>query len=196
MNSSKDVCHTSHLAFPDEKGKQAARASSWWASDKGINDNQLRNTRSVAMANRFFQKIASDVLEASEKLSARLEDGISAILTGELTASGQPDDPNRVLRRQEDNEGLASSASSGDVGGESDFSSSQAFEETIEMLEGEDAYGGTPLEGIARGVIGDIMANQVRPVPAPGATATAAPRISSCSSYNLVSLCGFFVSSG
>jgi hypothetical protein len=148
------------------------------------------------MANRFFQKIASDVLEASEKLSARLEDGISAILTGELPASGQPNDPNRVVVEHQDNEAQASSVSSDNVGGESDFGSSQAFEETIEMLEGDDAYGGTPLEGIARGVIGDIMANQVRPIPAPGATASAAPRISSCSSYNLVSLCGFFVYSG
>jgi hypothetical protein len=131
--------------------------------DRLCSDNTTRNHR-VAMANRFFQKIASEVLEASEKLSARLEDGISAILTGELPASGQPNAnvPNRVGQASE--EGQASSFSSGGVGDDTaDYGSSQGFEETMEMLDGEDAYGGTPLEGIARGVIGDIMANQVRP---------------------------------
>lgn len=119
------------------------------------------------MANRFFQKIASEVLEASEKLSARLEDGISAIFTGELPASGQPNDPNRV--GQAGDEGQASSFPSGDVGDDTDYGSSRVFEESVEILDGEDAYGGTPLEGIARGVIGDIMSNQVRSLPSTNA---------------------------
>jgi len=35
------------------------------------------------MAERFFSKVANDVLQASEHLSNRLEEGVSAILTGE-----------------------------------------------------------------------------------------------------------------
>jgi hypothetical protein len=147
----------------------------------------------VAMADRFFQKIANDVLEASEKISARLEDGISAIFSGELPASGQPDDPNRAGGQPNDDP--ASSFPSGGVGGDTDYGSSHAFEETIELLEDEEAYGGTPLEGIARGVIGNIMANQVR--PAPIERAAAAPRTSACASCNRIALTAavFFLTS-
>ena len=138
------------------------------------------------MANRFFQKIANDVLEASEKLSARLEDGISAIFTGELPASSQPNDPNLA---GQGNEGQASSVPSEGVGGDTDYGSSQTFEETAGLLDGEDAYGGTPLEGIARGVLGDIMANQVRLSPSANSRRSSA-KSALCSSYSRTSFSG------
>jgi hypothetical protein len=94
------------------------------------------------MAERFFHKIVNDVLEASEKLTVRLEDGITALMTGKLPSQDK---------------GAAPSVSEQASG--ADQASSEVFEDELEML--EEDHGGSPLEGIARSVIGDIMDKQV-----------------------------------
>jgi hypothetical protein len=99
------------------------------------------------MADRFFQKIANDVLEASEKLTARFEEGLTALFTGGLPAAAE----NKEVQPDPD----------GEVP-ESEVYPSSSFEDEVHLLESEGGYGESPLEGIARGVIGSIMDNQVR----------------------------------
>lgn len=90
------------------------------------------------MAEKFFTKVANDVLEASEKLSARLEDGLSAIFAGKLPEAVPGD-------------------SFADPGPDIGMDPSEEF-----LMEEDQLLGGSPLQGIAEGVIGDIMSRQVR----------------------------------
>lgn len=95
------------------------------------------------MAERFFGKIMSDVLDASEKLSNRLEEGLTALFTGEL-----PKIPQDVVPTPPETPPI----------------DSESFEDELGTLE-NDVGGGSPLEGIARSVLGDILDSQVRDVP-------------------------------
>lgn len=87
------------------------------------------------MAESFLTKVANDVLEASEKLSTRLEEGITALVTGEL--------PQAAAREPTSSSSIPSSSEEDMVG---------------EFGEEEE---GSPLLGIAESVIGDIMDQQV-----------------------------------
>jgi hypothetical protein len=105
------------------------------------------------MAERFFQKIANDVLEASEKLTVRLEEGLAALFTGELPPAAA-----------ENKEGpVPPSNLGGGLPKDVDVDPSSLFEEEIHHMESEGDYGESPLEGIARSIIGDFISNnQVR----------------------------------
>jgi hypothetical protein len=99
------------------------------------------------MAERFFTKVANDVLAASEQLSNRLEDGIAAILTGDL-----------ALKQKEGDAGAGSSSGSG--AGSVPPQYEHEFDDQFEIPEEELRH--NPLQGIAESVVGDIMGGQVR----------------------------------
>lgn len=101
----------------------------------------------MAAAERFFTKVANDVLEASEKISTRLEEGLSALMAG---GAGE-------------GAGGGTGADTGTAGGgngrEEDFEILDDAED-IGMMDGAEMKHGSPLEGIAESVMGDIMKNQ------------------------------------
>lgn len=81
----------------------------------------------------YFQRVANDVLKASEEITARMEDGITAML-GDL------------------------SKTAGGGGGATpppEFDGDEGFEIEEEFM-------GSPLNGIADSVLGDLMHNSVR----------------------------------
>lgn len=83
----------------------------------------------------YFQRVANDVLKASEELSAVMEDGISEMFKTKLGGAA-------------DTAGSASETADGEFEGD-DF----------EMIE-EDLMN-NPLQGITEGVLSDLMQNQV-----------------------------------
>jgi hypothetical protein len=92
----------------------------------------------------YYQKLVNDVLEATEQIANRMEDGLSALLTGELPK-------------------LRESGAGAGTGAFSD----QEFEgldddEMLHMSE-EELMRQSPLSGIADSVIGNIMQSQVGP---------------------------------
>lgn len=101
----------------------------------------------------FFSKIANDILKSAEQITARLEDGISVILTGQL--AHQPDN----------SESSTSSSSTShyhrDTGRINDFDVDEddnfTEDEIKEMLRNH------PLQGMADEVLGGIIQNQARP---------------------------------
>jgi hypothetical protein len=95
------------------------------------------------MAERFFTKVANDVLAASEQLSNRLEDGIAAILTGEHAP------------KQQEQGGAGAGSGSGSVPPQE-----HEFDDQFEIPEEELRH--NPLQGIAESVVGGIMGGQVR----------------------------------
>jgi hypothetical protein len=99
------------------------------------------------MAERFFTKVANDVLAASEQLSNRLEDGIAAILTGDL-----------ALKKKEG--GAGADSGSGPGSGSVPPQYEDEFDDQFEIPEEELRH--NPLQGIAESVVGGIMGGQVR----------------------------------
>jgi hypothetical protein len=97
------------------------------------------------MAERFFTKVANDVLAASEQLSNRLEDGIAAILTGDL-----------ALKQKEGGADAGAGAGSGSVPPQYEHE----FDDQFDIPEEELRH--NPLQGIAESVVGGIMGGQVR----------------------------------
>ena len=96
-----------------------------------------------------FEKIANEVLQATERISNSLDDGISLLLNGELAAGG----------------GSPSADSSRDAGAGQEFASGGGEgmnDDELVITEEELAMMGSPLDGIANSVLGDIMAGQVR----------------------------------
>jgi len=82
----------------------------------------------------YFQRLANDVLQASEELSAIMEDGITAMMKGELPkASTPPADP------------------AGDMPGGDEFMDGMIEDELMD----------SPLQGIAESVMGEIMGDAV-----------------------------------
>jgi hypothetical protein len=98
------------------------------------------------MAERFFTKVANDVLAASEQLSNRLDDGISAIFTEHAPKMKQQD-------------GAGAGSGSGSVPPQAD---DFEFDDQFEIEEEELRH--NPLQGMAEKVVGDIMGGQVRDV--------------------------------
>lgn len=113
----------------------------------------------------FFSKIATEVLDAAEKLTNRFEEGLSLIFDASQAASSSS--------QQNDNP-YKSNGGGGDVPHRETLTREQLqatlhgefSEEELQMIENEGMADGdmpaSPLEGMAESVLGDIMANQVR----------------------------------
>jgi hypothetical protein len=86
----------------------------------------------------FLERAANNVLQATEEITNRMEEGISALLTGELPKSTEGEEA-----MPPSNEGIKID--------DDDFDD--------EMIEEE--FMNSPLEGIADSVIGDLMAHSV-----------------------------------
>lgn len=82
----------------------------------------------------IFGKIVNEILQATEHVAARMEEGVSVLLSGKLPGATNEET---------------------DMGGEPIVPS-----EEDDLLMDEDIVG-SPLEGIADSVLGDIMAGQV-----------------------------------
>lgn len=95
-------------------------------------------------AERFFTKVANDVLDATEKLSVRMEEGINAIMTGSLLG---------------DDSSSGSGASDGGFPASAPSLSNDA--DTDDAAFSEEDLMSSPLDGIAESVLSDIMKNQV-----------------------------------
>lgn len=87
----------------------------------------------------YFQRVANDVLKAAEDMSARIEDGLMAMLKGDL--------PNAATNTEG---GSAPPPTADGFAGDEDF-------------EMEDDFMNSPLEGIAGSVLGDLMQNSAKP---------------------------------
>jgi hypothetical protein len=106
------------------------------------------------MAEQFFNRIADDVQKASEQIQARFEEGWSILSKGTLskTHEQQPlQEPNPV----EEN---------ADINWENELDLEGLSEDELrELIESqEDLMEHNPLQGIADGVMGDIMARNVK----------------------------------
>ena len=102
------------------------------------------------MAEQFFNKIADDVVKATESIQARFEEGWSVLSTGELPdsakpSSQQPPQPQMEFELDDiDVEGLS--------------------EEELQQLLAEhqqEMMDHSPLKGIAENVMGNIMSENV-----------------------------------
>ena len=91
------------------------------------------------MSESYFAKLANDILDASEKLTVRLEEGLS-VLWKEMEGS---------------------SPSSASRGGGSTQQQDTASENEFEGWDEAEMGDPSPLQGIAESVMGDIMASQV-----------------------------------
>lgn len=83
----------------------------------------------------LFGKIANEILEATERVAARIEEGISVLSSGKLPGATNEESPM-----------------------DSDSDTIMAQDEGLHM---DDFMDGSPLEGIADSVIGDLMGGQV-----------------------------------
>jgi hypothetical protein len=91
----------------------------------------------------FFGKLANDVFEATEQIAARLEEGLNVLMTGDLPGLEKQESRQEISEpTEEDLENLS--------------------EEEVQDLLRQEMMMNSPLEGIADGVLGDIMKNQVR----------------------------------
>lgn len=95
------------------------------------------------MAERFFTKLTNEVLEATEQVANRMEEGL-----GLLFSSGD------ASKQQEDAGGSAAGPSSG--------GDSIPLGEEDDQAHLEEDLRNNPLQGIADGVMGGIMSGQVR----------------------------------
>lgn len=88
------------------------------------------------MAERFFAKLTNDVLEATEQVANRMEEGLSLIFGGDAKGGG--------------------------IGGElaARATGHQQFDQHEDGL--EEALRDNPLQGIADNIVGGIMGRQVR----------------------------------
>lgn len=93
----------------------------------------------ATMAQQFFEKLSNDVLEATEQIADRMEEGIKLMFAGEGSTNSPTPTP--------------------DTG---DFT----IEEELDDLK-EDGLGDTPLRGIAEEQLKNIMENNVRNNTAP-----------------------------
>ncbi len=91
------------------------------------------------MAQRFFEKLSNDVLEATEQIADRVEEGIKLMFSGEGSSSTPTPSPDAGIPRD-------------------DFT----IEEQQELDDLEDVLGDSPLRGIADEQLKKIMENNVR----------------------------------
>src|SRR5687767_11704096 len=100
-------------------------------------------------AERFFTKIANEVLQATEHVSTRMEEGLTAMLKGEFPKqadSSKNKIPTMDLHERDDD----------------DMNVEDLSEEEIQELIQQEMMRNSPLGGIADGVMGDIMSRNVR----------------------------------
>lgn len=95
----------------------------------------------------FLKNIGNEVVEASEQVATRLEEGLN-ILLGDNADGSPPGDAASSQINMEDLEDL-------DLDG--------LTEEQIQQLIQDQMMEGSPLEGIAESVMGDIMSRNVAP---------------------------------
>ena len=104
----------------------------------------------MSAAEKFFTKVANDVLQASEQLATRMEEGINAILTGNIDGS-----------KSRSGDAVNGGGETGQDSGE--FANSGNGDD-FEIMDDENFDDGSfsPLHNIAENVVGDIMNSQVR----------------------------------
>ena len=100
----------------------------------------------------FFSQMANEVLDSAEKLTNRLEEGLNAILTGDINGA-QPQE-----QQHHQQQPLTESMRMG-VDNENEFMEDN--EEEIDWSQ-IDMDTDSPLNGIAENVVGNIMQRQVR----------------------------------
>eukprot|EP00540_Astrosyne_radiata_P005049 CAMPEP_0116844460 /NCGR_PEP_ID=MMETSP0418-20121206/12705_1 /TAXON_ID=1158023 /ORGANISM="Astrosyne radiata, Strain 13vi08-1A" /LENGTH=260 /DNA_ID=CAMNT_0004475425 /DNA_START=38 /DNA_END=817 /DNA_ORIENTATION=+ len=96
----------------------------------------------------FFTKVTNEILDASEQLAARLEDGLSVIMSGKL--SGQEEE---AAGEKAPTPTSSSQQEMPSFGEDDDFVMSEVDEDMTT----------SPLEGIAEGVLKDVFKDQVGP---------------------------------
>jgi hypothetical protein len=105
-------------------------------------------------AESFFSRAANQVLQASEDMANRMEEGISVLMTGDLPST-----------KGAEQNGIPESSSSSNEQPGFDFDDldlENLSEEELQKILSEEMMQHSPLEGIADSVIGDIFAGQVR----------------------------------
>jgi hypothetical protein len=109
------------------------------------------------MAEQFFNRIADDVLKVSEQIQTRFEEGWSILSTGALSKAQQQQpeilqEPEPVFEQRPE------------INWENDLDLEGLSEEEMkELIESqEDLMKNNPLQGIADGVMGNIMAGNVK----------------------------------
>jgi len=105
------------------------------------------------MAEKFFNKIADDVLHATEQIQARMEEGWSVLLTGELPETAK--DPSSSSPSPAETAEFPQDFD--------DLDLENLSEEELQRLMEEDMMQNSPLKGIADEVMGNIMMGQVGP---------------------------------
>jgi len=98
---------------------------------------------------QFFSKLSDEILEASNQITTRFEEGLSVLLTGKLpegSAGGQDG---------------ASPPSSGNQFSYEDIDIDELSDEEVAELLQQQSMEYSPLEGIADNVIADIVSRQV-----------------------------------
>ena len=100
-------------------------------------------------AETFFTKLADNVLQASENIVNRMEEGISVLMTGDLPEGAKQNDMH---------DSSTSNQAEFDI---DDLDLDNLSEEELQRILSEEMMQGSPLEGIADSVIGDIVAGQV-----------------------------------
>ena len=113
--------------------------------------NSYQTAETIIMAERFFEKVAENVLQASEQIVNRMEEGFSVLTTGDLPKGSQQEDTMDSSNEQEF-----------DL---DDIDIDNLSEEEIQRIMAEEMMQNSPLDGIADSVIGDIVAGQVRQFP-------------------------------
>lgn len=96
------------------------------------------------MGEGLLDRLANEVLEASEQIVTRFEEGISVLTTGELPQQVASDD-----------------AAGHEMPNLDDMDIDDLSEEEVQRLLEEQLMDNSPLEGIASSVIGDIVSKQV-----------------------------------
>jgi len=95
----------------------------------------------------YFQKVANEVLKASEELSVRLEEGLTAMITGQ-----------QFPKKQDEAAAAAAAAASHDSTPPTPTPTTMMDGDDFEM---EEEFMASPLQGIADSVLGDIMDGSV-----------------------------------
>ena len=91
------------------------------------------------MAESFFKRLSNDVLEATEQVANRMEEGLALLFNG-----GEPDRSN-----------------AGQIPAPTDNNPFQGADDDHDQENLEEEFRNHPLQGIADSVVGDILSGQV-----------------------------------
>ena len=91
------------------------------------------------MAESFFKRLSNDVLEATEQVANRMEEGLALLFNG-----GEPDRSN-----------------AGQIPASTDNNPFQGADDDHDQENLEEEFRNHPLQGIADSVVGDILSGQV-----------------------------------